>query len=136
MGADYVFDPRQVTPHEVVMELTEGEGADLQVEAAGAPSQTIPEMEASMAVDARIVQIGRAAERVPMYLEHFQTHHAQVFGAQGHSGNGTFPNVIRLMASGLIDMTHAITSRYTLDDVVDAIKKSTTREDGKILVRM
>jgi len=136
MGADYTFDPREVKPHEVILELTEGEGADLQVEAAGAPSKTIPEMELSMAVNARVVQIGRAAERVPMYLEYFQTHHAQIFGAQGHSGNGTFPNVIRLMASGLIDMTQAITSRYDLDDVVDAIRKSTAREDGKVMVRM
>lgn len=136
VGADYVYDPRSVKPSEVVMDLTGGEGADLHVEAAGAPSKTIPEMEASMAVNARIVQIGRAAERVPMYLEHFQTHHAQVFGAQGHSGNGTFPNVIRLMASGLIDMTQIITARYDLVSVVDAIRQSTSRQDGKIMVRI
>ncbi len=136
VGADYVYDPRTVKPSEVVMELTGCEGADLQVEAAGAPSKTIPEMEACMAVNARIVQIGRAAERVPMYLEHFQTHHAQVFGAQGHSGNGTFPNVIRLMASGLIDMTQIITARYDLISVVDAIRQSTSRQDGKIMVRI
>jgi len=131
-----VYDPRAVKPSEVVMELTGGEGADMHVEAAGAPSKTIPEMEASMAVNARIVQIGRAAERVPMYLEHFQTHHAQVFGAQGHSGNGTFPNVIRLMASGLIDMTQIITARYDLASVVDAIRQSTSRQDGKVMVRI
>lgn len=136
VGADSVYDPRSVKPSEVVMDLTGGEGADLHVEAAGAPSKTIPEMEASMAVNARIVQIGRAAERVPMYLEHFQTHHAQVFGAQGHSGNGTFPNVIRLMASGLIDMTQIITARYDLVSVVDAIRQSTSRQDGKIMVRI
>jgi len=136
VGADYVYDPRAAKPGEVVMQLTNGEGADLHVEAAGAPSKTIPEMEASMAVNARIVQIGRAAERVPMYLEHFQTHHAQVFGAQGHSGNGTFPNVIRLMASGLIDMTQIITARYDLVSVVDAIRQSTSRQDGKIMVRI
>lgn len=136
VGADYVYDPRAVKPSEVVMELTDGEGADFHVEAAGAPSRTIPEMEASMAVNARIVQIGRAAERVPMYLEHFQTHHAQVFGAQGHSGNGTFPNVIRLMASGLIDMTQIITARYDLVSVVDAIRQSTSRQDGKVMVRI
>lgn len=136
VGADYVYDPRAVKPSEVVMELTNGEGADFHVEAAGAPSKTIPEMEASMAVNARIVQIGRAAERVPMYLEHFQTHHAQVFGAQGHSGNGTFPNVIRLMASGLIDMTKIITARYDLVSVVDAIRQSTSRQDGKVMVRI
>ena len=117
-------------------ELAKKVGADFHVEAAGAPSKTLPEMESSMAVNARIVQIGRAAERVPMYLEHFQTHHAQVFGAQGHSGNGTFPNVIRLMASGLIDMTKIITARYDLDNVVGAIKQSTMRQDGKIMVRI
>jgi threonine dehydrogenase-like Zn-dependent dehydrogenase len=136
VGADYVYDPRAVKPREVVMEITGGEGADFQVEAAGAPSKTIPEMEESMAVNARIVQIGRAAERVPMYLEHFQTHHAQVFGAQGHSGNGTFPNVIRLMASGLIDMTQVVTARYDLNTAVDAIRQSTTRQDGKVIVRI
>ncbi len=37
---------------------------------------------------------------VPMYLEAFQVRRAQVFGAQGHSGHETFPNVIRMVASG------------------------------------
>jgi threonine dehydrogenase-like Zn-dependent dehydrogenase len=136
MGADYVFDPREVKARDAVLDVTGGEGADFHVEAAGAPSKTLPEMEASMAVNAKVVQIGRAAERVPMYLEHFQTHHAQVFGAQGHSGNGTFPNVIRLMASGQVDMTKIITAEYDLDSVVPAIKQATTRQDGKVMVRM
>ena len=118
------------------MDLTGGEGANFQVEAAGAPTKTIPEMEKAMAIDCRIVQIGRAAQRVPMYLETFQVRHSQFFGAQGHSGNGTFPNVIRLMASGLIDMTQIITARYKLANTVDAIAKSTERADGKILVTM
>jgi threonine dehydrogenase-like Zn-dependent dehydrogenase len=136
MGTDYVFDPREVKARDAVLDVTGGEGADFHVEAAGAPSKTLPEMEASMAVNAKVVQIGRAAERVPMYLEHFQTHHAQVFGAQGHSGNGTFPNVIRLMASGQVDMTKIITAEYDLDSVVSAIKQATTRQDGKVMVRM
>jgi len=135
MGADYVYDPTKVVPSEVVMELTEGEGADFHVEAAGAPTKTIPEMEKCLAINARIVQIGRAAQRVPMYLETFQVRHSQFFGAQGHSGNATFPNVIRLMASGLIDMTKAITARYTLEKTVEAIAKSTDRSDGKITVK-
>jgi threonine dehydrogenase-like Zn-dependent dehydrogenase len=136
VGADFVYDPTKVVASEVIMELTDGEGANFQVEAAGAPTKTIPEMEKCMAFDCRIVQIGRAAERVPMYLETFQVRHSQFFGAQGHSGNGTFPNVIRLMASGLIDMTPIITSRYDLVDTIDAIAKSTERADGKIMVKM
>jgi hypothetical protein len=135
VGADYVFDPREVTPYEVVMDLTEGQGADLHVEAAGAPEVTVPEMERSLAINGKIAQVGRAATRVPMYLETLQVRRGQVFGSQGHSGHAIFPSVIRLMASGLIDMTQIITARYSLDEAVDAIAKSVTREDGKIMVK-
>lgn len=141
MGADYVYDPANLvnsgsSPSEVIMDLTSGEGVDFQLEAAGAPLKTIPEMEKCMAIGGKIVQIGRAAEKVPMYLEAFQVKRGQVFGSQGHSGDDIFPNVIRLMASGAVDNTNMITARYSLDKVIDAIAKSVTREDGKIMVRM
>ena len=135
MGADYAFNPKEVTPHEVVMELTEGQGADLHVEAAGVPPLTVPEMEQSLAINAKIAVVGRAAQRVNMYLEMLQVRRSQVFGSQGHSGHAIFPSVIRLMASGLLDMTPIITSRYDLDGVVEAIIKSGDRTDGKIMVK-
>ena len=140
VGADVVLDPvaleRQGTkPRHAIMELTDGEGAAMLVEAAGAPPRTIPEMEAAMAVGGKIVMIGRASERAPVYLEHFQTHAAQIYGAQGHSGYGNFPNVIRLMAAGRIDLTPIITSRFPLDQGVEAVRKATHREDGKIMIR-
>jgi threonine dehydrogenase-like Zn-dependent dehydrogenase len=140
MGADHVFDPvalvkQGIPPAQVVMELTHGEGAEFQFEAAGAPALTIPEMEKSLAVNGKIVQVGRAAERVPMYLEAFQVRRAQFFGSQGHSGDEIFPNVIRLMASGAIDNRKMITACYTLDQAVEAIKRSGSRTDGKIMVK-
>jgi len=133
-GADQAFDPRQVQPHEVLMELSQGEGFDFMVEAAGAPHLTIPEMEKALAINAKIVQIGRAAQRVPIYLETFQVRRSQFFGAQGHSGDSNFPNVIRMVASGRLDLSPIITGRYSLDDVVKAIGQSTQRTDGKIIV--
>ena len=134
VGAEFVYNPVEVSPSQVMMELSQGEGFDFHVEAAGAPHLTIPEMEKSLAVNAKIVQIGRAAQRVPMYLEALQVRGSQVFGAQGHSGNGTFPNVIRLVASGRLDLSPIITASFKLGDVVDAIARSTTRSDGKIIV--
>ncbi|MDI7277694.1 MAG: zinc-binding dehydrogenase, partial [Anaerolineae bacterium] len=136
VGADYAFDPRQVVPHEVILDLTRGLGADLLVEAAGAPEATIPEMELAMAINGKIAQVGRAASSVPIYLERFQVRHAQFYGSQGHSGNGIFPHVISMMAAGLIDLTKAITARYSLDQTVEAIKASTDRSGGKIMVRI
>ena len=136
VGADFVYDPREVVPSEVVMDLTGGQGADMQVEAAGAPTKTIPEMEKALAINGKIVQIGRAAQRVPMYLERFQVRRSQLFGSQGHSGHAIFPSVIRLMAAGLIDMTKIITARFDLDRAVEALERATKREDGKIMIKI
>ena len=135
VGADYVYDPRQVTPSQAVLEVTHGEGADLSVEAAGAPELTIPEMEKTLAINGKIAVVGRAAQRVPMFLERFQVRRSQLFGAQGHSGHGIFPSVIRLMGAGLIDNSKIITSRFPLGEAVAALEKATRREDGKIIIK-
>ncbi|GAB4517411.1 MAG: scyllo-inosose 3-dehydrogenase [Anaerolineae bacterium] len=134
VGAEQVFDPREVKASEVLMELSQGEGFDFFVEAAGAPHLTVPEMEKALAINAKIVQIGRAAQRVPMYLETFQVRRSQFYGAQGHSGHANFPSVIRMVASGRLDLSPIITARYKLDDAVKAIAQSTERRDGKIMI--
>jgi len=140
MGASYVFNPRElaeqgVNPHEKVMEVTDGLGADLQVEAAGAPAQTFPEMEKSLAIGGKIAWIGRADVEAPIFLERFQVRASQVYGSQGHSGHGNFMNVIRLMAAGKIDMTKIITRRYSLDKAVEALNQATKRVDAKITIK-
>jgi hypothetical protein len=140
LGADHVFDPIKLqkdgsSPHQVVMDLTEGEGADFHFEAAGLPDKTMPEIEKSLAINGRIVQASRSPERTGLYLEVLQVRRGQLFGAQGHSGHGNFPNVIRLMASGRIDMTKIITARFTLDQAVEAFKQAGKRQDGKIIIK-
>jgi len=141
VGADEAFDPvalekEGTSSSDLILELTNGEGADMHIEAAGVMSKTVPVMESSLAINGKMVIIGRAAYRVPMYLENLQVRRSQVFGSQGHSGHAIFPNVIRLMAAGRIDMTKAVTRITTLDNVVSAIDNlSRTRSDGKIQVK-
>lgn len=136
MGAEYTYDPTKVVPHEVVMELTKGEGADFQVEASGAPEKAIPEMEKSLAINGKISVVGRAAQRVPMFLELLQIRRSQIFGTQGHSGDGLFPSVIRMIGAGLIHNEKMITARYPLDSAVEAIKQlSGNRNEGKIMIK-
>jgi scyllo-inosose 3-dehydrogenase len=134
VGAEKAYDPRQVSPHEVLNEASKGEGFDFFVEASGVPELVIPEMEKALAINAKIVQIGRAAKRVPIYLETFQVRRSQFYGAQGHSGDANFPSVIRLVAGGRLNLLPIITARYDLAKVVDAIALSGERRDGKIIV--
>jgi threonine dehydrogenase-like Zn-dependent dehydrogenase len=140
MGADYVFDPielkkKGVEPWEKILEVTDGEGADMHVEAAGAPEETLPQMLKSIAISGKITWIGRAPSAVPIYLEVLQVRRAQIFGSQGHSGFGNFKNVIRLMAAGRIDMTKIITSRFKLREALKAFERGHQRIDAKITIK-
>lgn len=141
VGADEAHNPVELekagaSPHEAILEASHGAGADMQVEAAGAMMVTVPEMEQALAIGGKVVIIGRAAERAPMYLEHYQTRAGQVFGAQGHSGYGTFQNVVRLMGSGRVDLRPIITSRFALAEAAAAVEKASQRRDGKVMVKM
>ncbi|RLE60440.1 MAG: alcohol dehydrogenase [Thermoprotei archaeon] len=140
VGADYVFNPVELQkngtqPWEKIMEITGGAGADMHVEAAGAPQHTLPQMQKSLAIGGKIAWIGRAPKEVPIYIEVFQVRRSQLFGSQGHSGWRTFGNVIRLMAAGRIDMTQIITSRFKLDEVYKAFERAHKRIDGKITLK-
>jgi hypothetical protein len=141
MGADLALDPREleaqgVTPHEVLLELTHGYGADVLVEAAGVPAVTIPEMEQAMAVGAKIVHLGRRAGPVPSDMTLYQNRGSALYGSLGHTGQGTFGYIIRLMAEGRLDMTRMITARYPLEEAVEAIESLREREGGKVMVRI
>ena len=140
VGADHAFNSMELSkggtrPFEKVPALTDGSGADMHVEAAGAPDKTLPDMERSLAIGGKIAVIGRADVRAAIYLESFQVGASQIFGSQGHSGSGIFPNVIRLFASGKVDMTKIITRRYALSEFMDAIKQASKRVDSKITVK-
>jgi len=140
VGADFVFSPVElekngVAPNQKVMEITGGFGADMQIEAAGAPAKTLPQMEKSLAIGGKITWIGRADVQAPIFLENFQVRAGQVYGSQGHSGHGNFVNVIRLMAAGKIDMTKIITRRYRLDETLSAMEQATKRVDAKITLK-
>ena len=139
MGADGVFNVNNLggrSPADKVMELTKGYGADIQVEAAGAANKTIPEMERSMAINGKIIYLGRAATSATMHLDTLVSGANKIIGSRGHAGYGIFPSIIKLIASGKLNLEKMITVRYPFESVLDAIKASSKRSDAKILVKM
>ncbi|MBW1838518.1 MAG: alcohol dehydrogenase catalytic domain-containing protein [Deltaproteobacteria bacterium] len=141
MGADFVFDfdrlhSEDSRPSDKVLELTDGEGSDMQIEAAGAAPETIPEMEKAMAPNGKIIYLGRAATSTPMVLDALVSGANKIIGARGHAGYGIFPNIIKLLTSSRLDLRKMITARYPFDEVIDAINVSSERTDGKIMIRI
>ena len=140
MGADYIINPQKENFVEKVKEYTDDEGAALYLEATGLPQVVTEDIQNCIweckAVNSTVVIVARAEQRMPVCGEYFQVRRARIVGAQGHSGHGTFPNVISCMAAGM-DMTPMVTKEISLEDVPENLKLlQTDRENCKISAKI
>lgn len=137
VGADYLINPKKENTIDKILDYTDNNGANMYIEAAGIPHIAWPQVEEILkdkeAVDVKCVQIGRADKGAILTLEKW-IRKDKLYVAQGHSGHGNFPNVIRLMAEGLIDNSKIITKKFALENVLDAFEVGHTRKDAKILI--
>ncbi|SFQ44243.1 scyllo-inosose 3-dehydrogenase [Caldicoprobacter faecalis] len=136
MGADYVINPLKEDFVQRVLELTDGMGANLYLEATGLPTVVYPQIEKVIwegrTINSTVVVVARADAKMPVTGEVLQVRRARIIGAQGHSGHGTFYRVIECMADGM-DMTPMITKKITLDEVPqNIINLRTDRKECKI----
>jgi threonine dehydrogenase-like Zn-dependent dehydrogenase len=140
VGAEEVFDPFEMQkqgtePWQKILDLTGGEGADMHVEAAGDPVFIMPQAEKCLEIGGKIVDIGRADKAAPVFFEIYQVRSLQAYGSQGHAGSGVWPNVIKLVSSGRLDITGIITSRHPVPDVPKALEKLKERTDAKVTIK-
>jgi threonine dehydrogenase-like Zn-dependent dehydrogenase len=136
LGADYHINPLKEDFADRVLEITEGMGADLFMEATGLPEVVYPGIERVIwegrTICSTMVVTARADAKMPVMGEVLQVRKARIVGAQGHSGHGNFPRVIDCMASGM-DMTPMSTKKINLDEVPEnIIRLQTDRSECKI----
>jgi threonine dehydrogenase-like Zn-dependent dehydrogenase len=136
MGADYAINPLEEDFTEKVLDLTNGMGADLYLEATGLPTIVYPQIEQTIwegrTLNSTVVVLARADAKMPVTGEVLQVRRASIVGSQGHSGHGTFPRVIECMADGM-DMTRIITKKVSLEDVPEnVVMLQTDRQECKI----
>jgi scyllo-inosose 3-dehydrogenase len=140
MGADHVINPMQADFTEQVLELTDGMGAALYLEATGLPTVVYPAIEKVIwegrTLNSTIVVVARADAKMPVTGEVLQVRRARIVGAQGHSGHGTFPRVIQAMATGM-NMLPLITKEIALAQVPEnVVMLRTDRKECKITCLM
>ena len=104
-------------PRDVVMEVTRGKGAALQVEAAGALPETLPEMLASLGVRGKVVLLGRSAQPATVFFDPVLVAAARIIGSIGHAGETAFPGVIDLMTKGSLDLLPMVTGSVPLERI-------------------
>jgi threonine dehydrogenase-like Zn-dependent dehydrogenase len=139
MGATHAIDPMAVDVADSVLDITDGMGAGIILEATGLPSIVWADVEKIIwegkALNTAVVVVARADDKIPLNGEVLQVRRASVVGSQGHSGHGTFPNVIQCMATGM-DVSPMITKRISLDEINENLKMlQTDRNEVKITIK-
>lgn len=139
LGATHVIDPTQVNAADAVLDITDGEGAKIILEATGLPGIVWPDIEKIIwegkELNTAVVVVARADAQIPLTGEVLQVRRASVVGSQGHSGHGTFPNVISAMSTGM-DVSPMITKSIDLDEVEsNLLMLQTDRDEVKITIR-
>jgi scyllo-inosose 3-dehydrogenase len=136
MGADTVYDSLALDENGIVdaaLEETKGRGMDVWVEASGAQG-VIDAATGALAPNATVVLLGRGPHRASINPERLVVSGSNIQGSLGHSGAGAFGNVIRLLASGKLDMSRIVTNRIGLDEAIESLEQLRSREAGKYMV--
>jgi len=136
LGADYHVNPLEEDFATRVLEITDGMGADIFMDATGLPEVVYPGIERVIwegrTINSTVVVTARANAKMPVMGEVLQVRRARIIGAQGHSGHGNFPRVIDCMASGM-DMTPMSTKKIGLHELPENILRlQTDRKECKI----
>lgn len=139
VGADYVFNPDELfkegsSPSGKVLELTNGVGAGMVVEATHHQAENISEIEQLVAVGGTIAQVGISPDRTPIMSTYLQKKGVNYHCSIGSSGHGIWQNVIRLIANRRIDPSKFLTKCYSLEEAVEAINAAGSLEGGKFVV--
>src|SRR5919107_661347 len=136
MGADAVYDPLSLDDGgmaRAAREETQGRGIDMWVEASGARG-VIDAATGAIAPAGTVVLVGRGPHRASIDPERLVVSGSGLRGSLGHSGAGTFGHVIRLMATGRLDLSHIVTNPISLDEAVEGLERLRDREAGKYMV--
>ena len=139
LGADHVLSTIELAKQGVragdaVLELTDGIGAAMVVEAAGANAITYPEIVKCIAIGARIIHLGIESGPAVINMMPILRKNARIQGSLGHAGSDIFPSVIRMMAEGSIDMRKIVTGRYPLDEIAGALDMKNAKANAKMLI--
>jgi L-iditol 2-dehydrogenase len=115
---------------EIVMERTNGAGADIAFVAVGAPP-AVKQATQIVKKRGRITVVGIFGSEVPIDMTWLVRRELEIKGAYD-AKPVNFPESIELISKGLIDVNSVLTHRFKLDEAEEAFKVALNMTGGKI----
>ncbi len=116
-GADITISNRVEDPVAGVMELTEGLGADVAIEAVGVPD-TFELCTRLVRPGGHVANVGVHGKPATLHLEDLWIKNVTI--TTGLVDTYSTPTLLRLVAARQVDSARFITHRFALDEFVDA----------------
>jgi alcohol dehydrogenase len=125
-GADVVINNAREDPRKVILELTDGLGADISMEAVGVPA-TFELATTLVRPGGHIANIGVHGESVTLHLEDLWTRDVTI--TTGLVDTYSTPTLLQLLRGGQLDAQRFITHRFDLDQCEEAYDTFTRAAD-------
>jgi len=130
LGADYVIDPNTADPTEAVHQLTDGRGADVVFECAGAEN-AIPQACGAARVLGRLVIVG-IPDTDCYPFDAAVSRRKELTAAFVRRSNMTTEMSVELAVKKKIDLACYVTHRFPLEDAKQAMELMQSKQDGVI----
>ncbi|CAI8619243.1 unnamed protein product [Vicia faba] len=133
LGATHTINSAKEDPIEKILEITGGKGVDVAVEALGLP-QTFAQCTQSVKDGGKAVMIGlaKAGSLGEVDINRLVRRKIKVIGSYGGRARQDLPKLIRLADTGIFDLGHAVTRKYTFEESGKAFQDL---NEGKIVGR-
>ncbi|GAU25433.1 hypothetical protein TSUD_70860 [Trifolium subterraneum] len=117
LGATHTINSAKEDPIEKILEITGGKGVDVAVEALGKP-QTFAQCTQSVKDGGRAVMIGlaKAGSLGEVDINRLVRRKIKVIGSYGGRARQDLPKLIRLAETGIFDLGHAVSRKYTFEE--------------------
>lgn len=131
-GASHAVDARSSDFLEVIQSITGGTGADVVFEAAGSPASHQKSIDAA-ARGGTIVFVGWLVDAaLALNLHTMGTKELTVRGMFRY--RNVYPEAIRLLSAGMVDLEGLITGRFPLEQLIDALCQALDRRPGTLKI--
>lgn len=135
LGADEVVNFREVNPVNAILEMTDGRGVDVAIEALG----TQPTFEAALRVlrpGGTLSSLGVYSTDLKIPLDAFAAGlgDTTIRTALCPGGKERMRRMMAVIGSGRVDLKPLVTHRYTLDQIEDAYELFANQRDGVLKV--
>lgn len=128
-GATDVINTANTDAEQRVMELTDGKGVDVVIEAVGTP-KTFELTFRLVARGGRIVQFGFCPEGKQATVVPFDILSRELTIVGSWINPYTYPRAIKLLASGKVEVKHLISNRLSVGEVEEGFALMMNRPDG------